>query len=206
MEIKRKGLMLILSSPSGAGKTTISKRLLDMEQGISMSVSATTRPMRKGEFDGKDYYFVSHDKFQDMVSKGEFLEHAHVFGNNYGTPAKAVAEKLAEGTDVLFDIDWQGTMQLKEKCKPDVVSIFILPPSMKELETRLRQRAQDDEKVIAERMNKAAHEISHWGIYDYILVNDNIDEAVTKVIHILRAERARKKRLTGLEGFVSRLV
>ncbi len=206
MEIKRKGLMLILSSPSGAGKTTISKRLLDMEQGISMSVSATTRPMRKGEFDGKDYFFVSQEKFQDMVSKGEFLEHAHVFGNNYGTPAKPVADKLAEGKDVLFDIDWQGTMQLKEKCKPDVVSIFILPPSMKELEVRLRQRAQDDEKVIAERMNKAAHEISHWGIYDYILVNDDIDEAVAKVIHILRAERARKKRLVGLDGFVTKLV
>jgi guanylate kinase len=206
MKIERKGLMLILSSPSGAGKTTISKRLLDMEQGISMSVSTTTRPMRKGEIEGKDYYFVSHDKFQDMVKKGEFLEHAHVFGNNYGTPSKPVADKLSSGSDVLFDIDWQGTIQLKEKCKPDVVSIFILPPSMKELESRLRVRAQDDEKVIKERMDKASHEISHWGIYDYVLVNDDIDEAVTKVVHILRAERARKKRQTGLENFISKLV
>lgn len=206
MEIKRKGLMLILSSPSGAGKTTISKRLLDMEQGISMSVSATTRPMRKGEFEGKDYFFVLPEKFKEMVSKGEFLEHAHVFGNNYGTPAKAVADKLSAGKDVLFDIDWQGTIQLKEKCKDDVVSIFILPPSMKELETRLKQRAQDDEKVIRERMSKAEDEISHWGIYDYILVNDDIDEAVTKVIHILRAERARKHRMVGLNDFVGNLV
>lgn len=206
MQIARKGLMLILSSPSGAGKTTISKRLLDMEQGISMSVSATTRAMRKGEIEGKDYFFVSQDKFKEMAAKGEFLEHAHVFGNNYGTPAKAVEEKLAQGSDVLFDIDWQGTMQLKEKCKPDVVSIFILPPSMKELENRLRVRAQDDEKVIRERMAKAEDEISHWGIYDYILVNDDIDEAVTKVVHILRAERARKKRLVGLDKFVKDLV
>lgn len=206
MKIDRKGLMLILSSPSGAGKTTISKRLLDMEQGISMSVSATTRPIRKGEFDGKDYFFVSQEKFKEMVSRGEFLEHATVFGNNYGTPAKAVADKLAEGKDVLFDIDWQGTISLKEKCGSDVVSVFILPPSMKELEARLKQRAQDDETVIRQRMDKAAHEISHWGIYDYVLVNDDIDEAVNKVIHILRAERTRRKRLSGLEKFVKGLV
>jgi guanylate kinase len=206
MKIERKGLMLILSSPSGAGKTTISKRLLDMEQGIAMSVSATTRPIRKGEIEGKDYYFVSPEKFNEMVVKGEFLEHATVFGNNYGTPAKPVAQTLAKGNDVLFDIDWQGTISLKEKCGDDVVSIFILPPSMKELENRLKVRAQDDEKVIRERMNKAANEISHWGIYDYVLVNDDIDEAVNKVIHILRAERARRKRITGLQAFVQGLV
>lgn len=206
MKIERKGLMLILSSPSGAGKTTISKRLLDMEQGISMSVSATTRAKRKSEIEGKDYFFVSPEKFSEMVNKGEFLEHATVFGNNYGTPAKPVQQTLAQGNDVLFDIDWQGTIQLKEKCGDDVVSIFILPPSMAELESRLKVRAQDEEKVIRERMAKAASEISHWGIYDYILVNDNIDEAVNKVIHILRAERARRKRLTGLAGFVHGLV
>jgi guanylate kinase len=206
MKIERKGLMLILSSPSGAGKTTISKRLLDMEQGIAMSVSATTRPMRKGEIEGKDYFFVSTEKFNEMVIKGEFLEHATVFGNNYGTPEKPVQQTLAQGRDVLFDIDWQGTISLKEKCGEDVVSIFILPPSMKELESRLKVRAQDDEKIIRERMNKAANEISHWGIYDYVLVNDDIDEAVNKVIHILRAERARRKRLTGLSSFVHGLV
>ena len=206
MKIERKGLMLILSSPSGAGKTTISKRLLDMEQGISMSVSATTRPMRKGEIESKDYFFVSTEKFNEMVNKGEFLEHATVFGNNYGTPEKPVQQTLAQGRDVLFDIDWQGTISLKEKCGDDVVSIFILPPSMKELESRLKVRAQDDEKIIRERMNKAANEISHWGIYDYVLVNDDIDEAVNKVIHILRAERARRKRLTGLSSFVQGLV
>ncbi len=198
--------MLILSSPSGAGKTTISKRLMDMEQGIAMSVSTTTRKMRKGEIEGKDYYFVSEDKFKSMANKGDFLEYAHVFGNSYGTPAKAVSDKLQAGVDVLFDIDWQGTIQLKEKCGEDVVSIFILPPSMKELENRLRVRAQDDEEVIADRMSKASHEISHWGIYDYILVNDDIDEAVTKVIHILRAERARRKRMTGLGDFVKKLI
>lgn len=206
MKIERKGLMLILSSPSGAGKTTISKRLLDMEQGISMSVSATTRPMRKGEIESKDYFFVSTEKFNEMVNKGEFLEHATVFGNNYGTPEKPVQQTLAQGRDVLFDIDWQGTISLKEKCGDDVVSIFILPPSMKELESRLKVRAQDDEKIIRERMNKAANEISHWGIYDYVLVNDDIDEAVNKVIHILRAERARRIRLTGLSSFVQGLV
>jgi len=206
MEISRKGLMLILSSPSGAGKTTISRKVLEAQKGLFMSVSATTRKMRANEVDGKDYYFVSEEKFQEMAGKGEFLEHANVFGNNYGTPAKPVYERLARGEDVLFDIDWQGTMQLKEKCKPDVASVFILPPSMKELETRLRARALDDEKVINERMGKATSEISHWGIYDYILVNSNVEEAVEKVVHILHAERNRKKRLLGLEGFVSKLV
>ena len=206
MKIERKGLMLILSSPSGAGKTTISKRLLDMEQGIAMSVSATTRPMRKGEIEGKDYFFVSKEKFQQMVANGEFLEHATVFGNNYGTPDKAVKDRLAQGYDVLFDIDWQGTRDLKKKCGDDVVSIFILPPSMKELEKRLKARAQDDEKVIKERMDKASDEISHWNVYDYVLVNDDIDEAVTKVIHILRAERNQLRRLPGMAGFVKTLV
>lgn len=206
MKIDRKGLMLILSSPSGAGKTTISKRLLDMEQEISMSVSATTRTMRKGEIDGKDYFFVSGEKFDEMVKNNEFLEHANVFGNRYGTPAKAVADKLASGCDVLFDIDWQGTEALKKKCGDDVVSVFILPPSMDELEKRLRVRAQDDEAVIKQRMSKAESEISHWNVYDYVLVNDDIDEAVTKVVHILRAERTKRERQSGLKPFVKSLV
>ncbi len=198
--------MLILSSPSGAGKTTISRRLLDMESTIALSVSATTRPMRKGEIEGKDYFFTPQDKFADMVKNGEFLEHATVFGNNYGTPAAAVNKRLEGGNDILFDIDWQGTQQLKAKCGDDVVSIFILPPSMAELEKRLRSRAQDDEVVIKQRMDKAANEISHWNVYDYIIVNDDIDDSVAKVIHILRAERSRRERVTGLKGFVSKLL
>ncbi len=206
MKIDRKGLMLILSSPSGAGKTTISRKLLERQDGLFMSVSATTRPMRKGEVDEQDYYFVSHDKFNDMVNKGQFLEHAHVFGNNYGTPAEPVYEKLNKGCDILFDIDWQGTIQLKEKCGVDVVSIFILPPDMAELEKRLRKRAQDDDKVIRERMSKATNEISHWGIYDYIIVNDEINKATEQVISILDAERRRRTRMTGLEKFIKKLV
>lgn len=206
MQLQRKGLMLILSSPSGAGKTTISKKILSLDNNLFMSISATTRKMRAGEKDGVDYYFVDQEKFSEMVKKNEFLEHAQVFGNSYGTPAKAVSNQLAQGKDVLFDIDWQGTLSLKEKCGHDVVSIFILPPSMKELENRLRVRAQDDEKVIAERMSKASNEISHWGIYDYVLVNENVEDTVDKVKHILQAERNKKKRLSGLEAFIQELI
>lgn len=206
MEIARKGLMLILSSPSGAGKTTISRRLLQRQDKLSISVSTTTRPMRRGEVEGQDYYFVDKAKFQQMANKGEFLEYAHVFGNDYGTPSRPVYDKLAEGNDVLFDIDWQGTIQLKEKCGKDVVSVFILPPNMKELEERLRKRAQDDESVIAERMGKATNEISHWGIYDYIIINEDVNTATEQVISILDAERRRRRRLSGLEDFVKDLV
>ena len=206
MKIDRKGLMLILSSPSGAGKTTISRKLLKHQDNLFMSVSATTRAMRKGEVEGKDYYFTLPDKFNSMVNKGDFLEWAQVFGNFYGTPKKPVRDRLKAGQDVLFDIDWQGTVQLKEKCGDDVVSIFVLPPSLKELEKRLRIRAQDDEKVIKDRMNKSAAEISHWGLYDYIIINDDVDEAVDKVVNILHAERSRRERLTGIENFVKKLV
>lgn len=204
--IRRKGLMLVLSSPSGAGKTTISRKLLELDNKIQMSVSATTRKMRAGEIDGKDYYFTEKNKFQEMVNNAEFLEHAEVFGNYYGTPEKPVFEAIDNGKDVLFDIDWQGTISLQKKCGRKVVSIFILPPSMTELEKRLRARAQDDEEVIKERMGKANNEISHWLVYDYILVNENIDQTVEKVKHILEAERHKRFRLKGMENFVNNLL
>lgn len=206
IEIARKGLMLVLSSPSGAGKTTISRNILEKDSELFMSVSATTRPMRKNEVDGKDYFFLDKPKFQQMAGNGEFLEHAEVFGNYYGTPSEAVYNELNNGRDVLFDIDWQGTIQLQKKCGRDVVSIFILPPSMKELEKRLRQRASDSEEVINNRMSKANNEISRWLVYDYILVNEDIEETAQKVHHILEAERNKRFRLKGMEGFVGDLL
>jgi guanylate kinase len=206
VKIDRKGLMLILSSPSGAGKTTISKEVLQRDNSIEMSVSATTREKRESEEDGKDYIFIAKDKFENMVEHAEFLEHAEVFGNMYGTPRKTVYEKLDQGKDVLFDIDWQGTIQLKGRCTEDVVSIFILPPSMKELENRLRNRAQDDDSVIKNRMKKAANEISHWHIYDYVIVNEDIDASVDKIINILKAERNKRRRLLGLDDFIDGLL
>lgn len=198
--------MLVLSSPSGAGKTTISRKLIELDDKIKMSVSATTRKMRNGEVDGKDYYFLDKPKFQEMVNNSEFLEHAEVFGNYYGTPEKPVFEAIDNGTDVLFDIDWQGTVSLQKKCGRKVVSIFILPPTMAELEKRLRARAQDDEEVIKNRMSKANNEISHWLVYDYILVNEDIDKTVERVRHILEAERHKRFRLKGMEGFVNGLL
>lgn len=202
MKIARKGLMLVLSSPSGAGKTTISRAILERDPYIYMSVSATTRNKRENEEDGVDYHFISHEEFNRTVQEGGFLEHAEVFGNYYGTPKAAVYEKLDDGKDVLFDIDWQGTEQLKEKCSKDVVSVFILPPSMEELEKRLRKRASDDEDVISNRMSKAADEISHWDSYDYILINKDLEETIDKVHNILKAERANKRRLAGMKHFV----
>lgn len=206
MNITRKGLLLILSSPSGAGKTTISRKLLEHDSEIAMSISATTRKIRANETDGKDYFFVTHEKFNDMVENNEFLEHAEVFGNFYGTPKKPVFDKLEEGKDILFDIDWQGTMSLQEECQEDVVSIFILPPSMEELERRLRSRGLDDEQVIQKRMSKASDEISHWEIYDYVLVNDDVERTTELVKNILDAERNRRFRLTGLENCVKELI
>lgn len=203
LKIKRKGMLFVLSSPSGAGKTTISRAILEQDSNLSMSVSATTRKMRSGEVDGSDYSFLAQDDFVKMVKANEFLEYAEVFGNMYGTPKASVFEKIEAGKDVLFDIDWQGTMQLQKRCGDDVVSIFILPPSLAELESRLRKRAQDDESVIKKRMQKATDEISHWGIYDYVLVNSNIDMAVSQVSSILNAERLRRRRLTGLDDFVN---
>ena len=202
VSISRRGMMLVLSSPSGAGKTSISRRLLAEETGIVMSVSATTRPMRPGEVDGKDYYFYDKATFDAMVGKGEFLEHATVFGNSYGTPKAPVWAALEAGQDVLFDVDWQGTRKLKENARDHLVSIFILPPTIEELERRLTGRGQDSPEVVAGRMARAKSEMSHYAEYDYIVVNVDLDRAVADVKAILRAERLREDRQTGLQDFV----
>jgi len=197
--------MLVLSSPSGAGKTTIARALLRRDGALVISVSATTRPPRPGEVEGRDYRFVDGTEFERMVGAGEFLEHACVFGNRYGTPRAPVEEALAAGRDVLFDVDWQGTRQLAANAGADVVSVFILPPSTTELETRLRARAQDSDAVVRRRMSTAASEMSHWTDYDYIVVNRDIDDSVAKVEAILAAERQKKDRLVGLHAFVAAL-
>ena len=204
-DIHRRGLMLVLSSPSGAGKTTLSRRLLDADREIDMSVSATTRKPRPGEVDGKDYFFLSTEDFGIMRNKGEFLESAKVFGNYYGTPRKPVEEALSQGRDILFDIDWQGTQQLDESAPEDLVKVFILPPSAQELEKRLERRAQDPADVVAARMEKASDEISHYQEYEYIIVNDDADRAFAALLAILRAERLKRRRLTGLSNFVKQL-
>jgi guanylate kinase len=204
-EIKRRGLMLVLSSPSGAGKTTLSRKLLDSDSGIFMSVSATTRAKRPNEVDGRDYHFVSPEKFQQMVKADEFLEHATVFEHRYGTPKKPVMDALAHGGDVLFDIDWQGTQQLKERAREDLVSVFILPPGHDELERRLKTRAQDSKEVVAKRMAEAASEISHWPEYDYVVVNRELDRALAQIKSILDAERSRRSRQIGVGEFVAGL-
>jgi guanylate kinase len=205
-EIERRGLMLVLSSPSGAGKTTLSRRILALEPVVTMSVSVTTRPPRQGEVEGKDYFFVSTSMFQDMVKGDGFLEHAQVFGHHYGTPKEPVMMALAKGLDVLFDIDWQGTQQLRQQAGDDLVSIFVLPPSHAELERRLRARAQDSEDVVAGRMARAGNEISHWAEYDYVVINDDLESTVAKVQTILAAERMKRSRATGIPGFVSTLM
>lgn len=194
-----------MSSPSGAGKTTLSRGLLETDDEIVMSVSATTRAPRPGEVDGKDYYFASVEEFGLMVNRREFLEHAKVFDNYYGTPKAPVEEALASGQDVLFDIDWQGTQQLKQNAGADVVSIFILPPSTQELERRLHSRAQDSAEVVASRMSKAADEMSHWAEYDYIIVNQDVAQSSAQIRAILDAERLKRPRQTGLDGFVKGL-
>jgi guanylate kinase len=204
-EIKRRGLMLVLSSPSGAGKTTISRALLKRDANVMMSVSVTTRPKRPGEVEGVDYFFLDPTEFNLMVNRGELLEYAKVFGHYYGTPRTPVEKALSAGRDVLFDIDWQGTQQLKASARDDLVSVFILPPSTAELEKRLKTRAQDSAKVVAERMEKAADEMSHWAEYDYIIVNRNVDESVVRVQAILASERARRERQIGLNDFVKGL-
>ncbi len=203
--ILRRGLMLVLSSPSGAGKTTISRLLLAQDPDITMSVSVTTRPPRPGEVDGKDYFFVDHTRFDRMVEDGELLEHAKVFGNMYGTPKQPVFAALEAGRDVLFDIDWQGTQQLAGKAQTDVVRVFILPPSTQELEKRLRTRAQDSDEVVAARMSKASEEMSHWAEYDYVVVNVEVEESLARVTAILAAERLRRERQVGMAEFVNRL-
>ena len=201
-EIKRRGLMLVLSSPSGAGKTTLSLLLLADDPNITMSVSATTRKPRPGEKDGVDYYFLSTEDFGLKVNRGEFLEHAKVFDNYYGTPRGPVEEALSDGRDVLFDIDWQGTQQLMESAEDDLVRVFILPPSGQELEMRLKKRAQDPPEVVASRMAKASDEISHYTDYDYIIVNEDVDMSLTRLKSILTAERLKRKRQVGLSNFV----
>lgn len=200
--VERRGLMFVLSSPSGAGKTTLSRMLIAETPALQMSVSATTRPMRPGEADGKDYHFVDQKRFDAMVTNGELLEWAKVFENHYGTPRAPVEASLAAGRDVLFDIDWQGTQQLRSRSPNDVVSVFILPPSVAALEQRLHTRAQDSEEVIRGRMKKAGDEMSHFDAYDYIVVNDNIGIAFEAVKSILRAEQLKRERQVGLSGFV----
>ncbi|MDO8422050.1 MAG: guanylate kinase [Parvibaculum sp.] len=205
INVHRRGLMLVLSSPSGAGKTTLSRALIDGDEAITMSVSATTRRPRPGETHGKDYYFLSTEDFGIMLNKGEFLEHAKVFDNYYGTPRQPVEEALNAGQDVLFDIDWQGTQQLDESASEDLVKVFILPPSAYELEKRLNSRAQDSAEVVASRMEKASDEISHYQEYDYIIINENVDKSLAELRSILLAERLKRKRQTGLSDFVKRL-
>jgi guanylate kinase len=197
--------MLVLSSPSGAGKTTISRLLLPADDQIDLSVSVTTRPKRASEIDGADYHFVDQQAFDAMVARDELLEHATVFGHSYGTPRAPVEQALEAGQDVLFDIDWQGTQQLAEKASKDLVRIFILPPSTEELERRLRTRAQDPEEVVQGRMAKAADEMSHWAEYDYIIVNSEVSESLAQVQSVLTAERLKRERQVGLHDFVEEL-
>jgi guanylate kinase len=204
-EIARRGLMLVLSSPSGAGKTTISRRLLDADAALSMSVSVTTRPKRPGEAEGEDYRFVDITEFNLMLNRRELLENAKVFDHYYGTPREPVERALGTGRDVIFDIDWQGAQQLAQNAGDDLVSVFILPPSTDELDRRLHSRAQDSAEVVAARMAKAPNEMSHWAEYDYIIVNHDIDRSVAEVEAILVAERLRRQRQIGLTDFVKRL-
>ena len=204
--VARRGLMLVLSSPSGAGKSTLARDLLAKDEAITLSVSVTTRPPREGEVDGRDYFFISQDKFDEMRDGGELLEWAEVFGNSYATPRAAVEGALAEGQDVLFDIDWQGTQQLASAMADDLVRVFILPPSASALSERLINRAQDSSTVVAKRMAEAAKEISHWPEYEYVIINDDLEEAKASLTAILAAERLKRKRRTGLVAFTRTLV
>jgi guanylate kinase len=200
--IARRGLMLVLSSPSGAGKTTLSRMLLTVERNIELSISVTTRPKRRGEVNGRHYHFIDRKRFDQLVRNKELLEYAEVFGNGYGTPRKPVERALKAGRDVLFDIDWQGTQQLREAARDDLVSVFILPPSSGELSRRLHTRAQDDRKVIRARMARAGDEMSHWAEYDYVVVNRDLDRAFGDIRAILAAERLKRERQPGLSAFV----
>ena len=203
---RRRGLLIVLSSPSGAGKTTISRMLLDADLGITMSISATTRPMRPGEADDIDYHFVDEPGFQAMIDAGEFAEWAYVFDHRYGTPKAPIKAALKDGRDILFDIDWQGTQQLEAGMGEDLVSIFILPPSMRELDRRLHSRGTDSEQVIADRMRRAASEIGHWAEYDYVLINEDMEKCLADVKAIVAAERLKRTRQPGLVAFVRELV
>ena len=204
--LPRRGLMLVLSSPSGAGKTTISRALLDGDDALELSVSATTRAPREGEVDGVHYHFISDDRFRTLIDEDGLLEWANVFNNAYGTPRAAIEKALSEGRDVLFDIDWQGTQQLRQKMPQDLVSVFVLPPSLEALETRLKSRQQmtgETDEQVAYRLSKAPAEVSHWAEYDFIIVNSDIEQSVAQVRAILTAERLRRERLRGIEGIVT---
>jgi guanylate kinase len=203
---QRRGLLIVLSSPSGAGKSTISRMLLEADAEVTMSISATTRPMRPGEVDGVDYRFVDDVEFDRMIAAGEFVEWAHVFNFRYGTPKAPVKQALRDGRDILFDIDWQGARQLEPDFGEHLVTIFLLPPSMTELEHRLRSRGTDSAEVIADRMRRAADEIDHWAEYDYVLINSDMDACLAQVCAIVAAERSRRVRQTGLMDFVRRLI
>jgi len=206
MKLDRRGLLIILSSPSGAGKSTLSKRVLEDDPGVVFSVSATTRKPREGEVDGREYFFKTRAEFKDLVENRGMLEHAEVFGNFYGTPLAPVEAAIANGQDVLFDVDWQGGQQIRNSPLSEaVVSVFVLPPSMAELETRLTKRGQDSAEVVAGRMKQSKDEISHWAEYDYVLVNDDVDKAEADLRAIVHAERLRRARVTGLTGFVAGL-
>lgn len=202
---RRRGMMLVLSSPSGAGKTTISRKLMQIDRDIVLSISVTTRPRRRNESHGVDYHFIEKHEFERLRDEGELLEHAQVFDNFYGTPAGPVREQLAQGRDVLFDVDWQGHRQLVQNARDDLVSIFILPPSYDELHRRLRARAMDSEEVIQRRMAKAPEEISHWEDYDYVLINEDVDETLATVQGIVEVERLKRHRQIGLPEFVTTL-
>ncbi len=201
--LARRGLMLIMSSPSGAGKSTLSRKLLEREPDMEMSVSVTTRPPRPGEVDGRDYHFITPEEFRQLRDSGGLLEWAEVFGNFYGSPREPVEKALAQGRDVLFDVDWQGAQQIAQAMsQDDLVRVFIMPPSVEELHARLRKRAQDPQEVIARRMAQAANEISHWPEYDYVIINDDLDKADAELAAIIRAERLKRHRRTGLHEFV----
>jgi guanylate kinase len=201
--IRRRGLMLVLSSPSGAGKTSIARRLLELEPELQLSISVTTRPRRPSETDGVDYHFIDRTTYAAMIAAGDLLEHAEVYGHGYGTPRAAVASALGAGRDVLFDIDWQGAQQLREVARDDMVAVFILPPSTAELERRLRRRAEDAEAVVRARLAQVAADVTHWAEYDYVLINDELDLSVERVRAVLAAERLRRQRQPGLTDFVS---
>lgn len=206
IEIHKRGILLVLSSPSGAGKTTITRRILADNPHTTMSISVTTRPRRPGEVSGQDYIFVPKEEFNQMIANNEFLEYAKVFGHYYGTLRKPVEDALKKGKDVIFDIDWQGTQALTQKAPADLVSIFILPPSMQALEERLRKRNQDSDEVVKERMEKATSEMSHWAEYKYVIINKDLEESIDKVTSILWAERQKKERQEGLSDFVKQLI
>jgi len=205
-KLKRRGLMFILSSPSGAGKTTLSRLLKQNDSNLVMSVSYTTRQKRPNESDGIDYFFVNEKEFEKKIDEKYFYEYAEVFGNYYGTPRKKVEDALVKGKDVLFDIDWQGTRRLTAKARDDIVSVFILPPSLRELERRLKSRGQDSDTVIKKRMSRANDEISHWDEYDYVIINDSIDASLQKILYILKAERLKRKRQKTMSEFVTQLL